>query len=117
MTDQTPAELGWVPEACTLPTAEQSLRLHEFDALFAESACGGERLASRQLRVTLSGSDELADSIRDLAAREMQCCSFFTFTVSTPEPGTVHLDIEVPAGHVDVLEALEARAAAVRSGR
>ncbi|MEV6153769.1 hypothetical protein AB0L53_25835 [Nonomuraea sp. NPDC052129] len=26
----------WVPSECTLPTAEQPLRVAEFDALFAE---------------------------------------------------------------------------------
>jgi hypothetical protein len=114
MTDQNGWDLAWVSEACTLPTAEQPLRLAEFDALFTAAVCDGERLAERQLRVTLSGGSDLADSVRDLADRETQCCSFFSFAVSTPQPGVVLLDVEVPAGRVDVLDALQAHAAIVR---
>lgn len=114
MTDQSPVEQGWVPEACTLPTAEKPLRLAEFDALLSAAAGGGNRLSPRHLRVTLAGGEDLAASVRDLAERETQCCSFFTFTVQTPTPGAVRLDIEVPAGHVDVLDALQARASLVR---
>jgi hypothetical protein len=114
MTDQSLSGPDWVPDACTLPTAQQPLRLAEFDALFTASVRGGERLGRRHLRVTLAGGEQLADSVQDLADRETQCCSFFTFTVGTPEPGVVRLDIEVPAGHVDVLDALQARAIAVR---
>ncbi|NES14989.1 MULTISPECIES: hypothetical protein [Micromonospora] len=114
MTDQNPVDLGWVPQACTLPTAEQPLRLAEFDTLFTASVRGGERLTPRHLRVTLAGGEELADSVRDLAERETRCCSFFTFTVAAPAPGVVRLDIEVPPGHVAVLDALHARATLVR---
>lgn len=115
MTDRSSVELGWVPEACTLPNAEQPLRLAEFDDLFLASVRGGERVAPRHLRVTLTGGQNLADAVRDLAERETQCCSFFIFAVDEPQSGVVQLDIEVPAGHVDVLDALEARTAAVRS--
>lgn len=113
MTDKSPAEPGWVPKTCTLPIAEQPLRLAEFDALFSASV-RRERLAPRHLRVTLAGGGELADSVRDLAERETRCCSLFTFAVSSPATGVVQLDVEVPAGHVDVLDALEARATSVR---
>lgn len=82
--------------------------------MFSASVPGGERLGPRHLRVTLAGGEDLADSVRDLAERETQCCSFFTFTVESPSPEAVRLDIEVPAGHVDVLDQLEARAARVR---
>jgi hypothetical protein len=109
-------ELGWAPQACTLPTAERPLRLAEFDALFSASANGSERLAAQHVRVTLRG-DEDPGSVRDLAERETQCCSFFTFTVTTPHPDVVQLDIEVPASHVDVLDALASRAEANRSRR
>jgi hypothetical protein len=114
MTDRASTGLARVPEACTLPTAEQPLRLAEFDALFAAAVRGGERLGAQHLRVTLAGDAELAKSVQDLADRETQCCSFFAFAVTAPQPGQVQLDIEVPAGHVDVLDALEARSADVR---
>lgn len=114
MTDQFSSGLAWVPEACTLPTAEQPLRLAELDALFMTAVRGGERLGAQHLRVTLDGGADLERSVRDLADRETRCCSFFTFTVTAPGPGQVQLDMEVPAGHIDVLDALARRAAAVR---
>jgi len=109
-------EEGWVPEACTLPTAEQPLRSAEFDELFSTAVRDGERLAPGHLRLTLVGGPERADAVRDLAERESQCCSFFRFGVEE-RGGVVRLDIEVPAGHVAVLDALAARAAAKRSQR
>lgn len=114
MTDQNTADPDWVPQACTLPSAEQPLRLAEFDALFTASVRGGERVAPRHLRVTLASGGDLTESVRDLAERETQCCSFFTLTVGSPAPGVVQLDMQVPAGHVDVLDALEARATLAR---
>ncbi len=110
MADRTAPRPSWVPDACTLPTAEQPLRLAEFDELFTRAARGGERLSARHLRVTLAGGPDLAESVRDLAAREAQCCSFFDFAVTAPQPGLVRLDIRVPAARVDVLDALAARA-------
>lgn len=44
-----------------------------------------------------------------MMARESECCSFFGFTV-TPVGDELH--VEVPAGHVAVLNALAVRAAA-----
>jgi hypothetical protein len=116
MTDENGPGVAWVPDACTLPTAEQPLRQAEFEALFTAAARDAERPTQQHLRVTVSGGSDVAASIRDLADRETQCCSFFAFTVSAPEAGVVQLDVEVPAGHVDVLDALQARAAAVRGG-
>ena len=66
----------WVPEACTLPTAEQPLRIAEFDRLFA-TAWRQERLATA-VAWPLDPAEELA--VRDLTARETECCSFFTFS-------------------------------------
>ena len=113
MTDQTPLDLGWIPQACTLPTARQPLRVAEFDELFSTAAASGQRLGPQHLRLTLTGGPDLPDMVRDLAEREAQCCSFFTFAVRTPQPGVVELDVEVPSGHIDVLDALEVRAATV----
>ena len=99
-----------------MPTAEQPLRLAEFDALFSAADRRSERLGAAHLRVTLAGDADLAASVRDLAAREVACCSFFTFSINSPAPGQVQLDIEVSAGHVDVLDALEDRAATAGGG-
>jgi hypothetical protein len=48
---------------------------------------------------------------RDLTGRETACCSFFTFTFAAAGD-VVHVDVQVPDAHVDVLDALADRAAA-----
>lgn len=111
------AGLTWVPQACTLPTAQQPLRLAEFDDLFANALDNSERLSRQHLRLNLTGPAHLQATVQDLAARENECCSFFAFTVTSEAPGRVAFDIEVPAAHADVLDALADRAVRVRSTR
>ena len=110
MTDQNQQGLDWVPQACKLPTAQQPLRLAEFDAMFGKAVRDAERAGPQHLRVELRGHAGLEESVRDLTARETECCSFFTFTVFSSSPGAVTLDVEVPAEHTDVLDALQRRA-------
>ncbi len=100
--------MSWIPEACTLPTAERPLRLREFDAMFAEATRDVRRVSDDHLRVELAPSPEVASRVADLAARETSCCSFFTFTL-TAASGALLLDVTVPAGHTDVLDGLAAR--------
>lgn len=111
MTAEASPDQGWVPAACTLPTAQRPLRLAEFDALFATAARDVERTDATRVRVTLAGPAGLEATVRDLAERESQCCSFFTFGVTADRSGRVVLDIAVPTAHVAVLDALAARAA------
>jgi hypothetical protein len=99
----------WVPEVCTLPIVERPLRLAEFDDLFATALRGQQRLSPTALRWRLDRAAE--PTARDLTVRESSCCSFFSFTFS-PAGDAVHLDVQVPAAHVDVLDALADRAAA-----
>jgi hypothetical protein len=117
MTAQASSGPAWVPDACTLPTAQRPLRRAEFDALFAAALLNSERVSSRHLRLTLAGAADLEAAVRDLTARESECCSFFTFTVTSPRPGDVRLDIEVPAGQVAVLDGLAGRAIGTRDTR
>ena len=129
MTTSTPASsapdpgLTWVRvDACTLPTADQPLRIAAFDDLFRTSlrdvtapAAGAPRA-----RLLLAGDDTLPARVRRLADAEAACCSFFTFTVTDLRreeadgagDTRVALDIEVPPGRSDVLGALVARASA-----
>jgi hypothetical protein len=94
---------------CTLPTAELPLRLAEFDDLFATALRGQQRLSVTALHWDL---DPMAEATaRDLTSRESSCCSFFTFTFR-PGGGVLHVDVEVPAAHAEVLDALARRAAA-----
>lgn len=100
----------WVPEACTLPTVDQPLRLKEFDDLFATSLRGLTRVSPTMLRWSL---DPAAEQVaRDLTARETECCSFFRFTFSLPGD-VLTVDVEVPPAQVAVLDALASRAAAM----
>jgi hypothetical protein len=106
-------DLAWVPEACTLPTAEQPSRLAEFDELFAAALRGITTTGPTRARLELAGPARLAETVRDLTARESSCCSFLTFTVTAPatDEETVILEIEVPPEYADVLAALVRRAA------
>ena len=99
----------WVPEVCTLPTADRPLRLAEFDDLFAAALRGQQRLSRTRLRWRLDPAAEQA--ARDLTGRESECCSIFSFTFA-PAAGAVQLDVAVPEAHAGVLDALADRAAA-----
>ncbi|HEX5596737.1 MAG TPA: hypothetical protein VFX61_12095 [Micromonosporaceae bacterium] len=101
---------SWVPDACTLPTAERPLRLAEFDQLFRDAVRGVDRLSAQHLRLRLAGGVQVEETARDLTARESSCCSFFTFSISRSGPDALSLDIRVPAAHVDVLDGLGKRA-------
>ncbi|MBF6340961.1 hypothetical protein IU450_34480 [Nocardia abscessus] len=103
---------GWAPDSCTLPTAEQPVRIAEFDAFFAASVRAIARPDRTRLDLVLVGGAEPEG--RDLTARESGCCSFFTFTFDGDENRPV-LHVEVPATHVDVLDAFERRGLAQSS--
>ena len=107
----------WVPDSCTLPTAEQPLRRAEFDTLFAASLRTVERLSAEHARLVLTGDETLPTRVQRLADAETACCSFFTFTLTPQPPDRVALDVEVPPTRSDVLAALVGRAErALRAG-
>ncbi|MET7334731.1 hypothetical protein [Nonomuraea sp. NPDC005650] len=114
MTQDIAPDLGWAPSACTLPTAERPLRVAEFDALFADAVHTAVRPERTRLRLGLGFSPDHAARAAELAARENCCCSFFTFTLTIAD-GTLALEVAVPPEHVDVLDALQARASAAVS--
>jgi hypothetical protein len=104
----TSKEQAWVPEACILPTVERPLRLAEFDELFATALRGRRRLSPTRLRWDLDPACEA--TARELTARESSCCPFFTFNFELGD-GALRLDVEVPEAYVEVLDALQQRAA------
>jgi hypothetical protein len=106
----------WVPDACTLPTAERPLRLAEFDQFFRDAVQGADRLSPQHLRLHLHAAEQVEERARDLTVRESSCCSFFTFDIA-PGPDSLTLDVRVPAAHADVLDALAERARSVRAQR
>ncbi|MEN3540115.1 hypothetical protein AAH991_33740 [Microbispora sp. ZYX-F-249] len=113
MTRDIVIDQKWVPSACTLPTAEQPLRLAEFDALFAEAVRAVRREERERLRLELVPAPEHAARAAGLTVRENGCCSFFTFTLTVADGGLT-LDVRVPPEHVEVLDALQARAETAR---
>ena len=103
-------ELNWAPEACTLPTAEQPLRVQEFGQLFATSLREIDRATPTRLRLVLEAPAR--DEAKRLVEAESACCTFFAFAVSDPADGRFNVDIEVSSTHIDVLDAIAAQAAA-----
>ena len=99
--------LTWAPAACTLPTAEQPLRVAEFDQLFADHLHRAHRLDPRTLELLLAADSR--DTVQDLTARESECCSFFAFAISDAGSDEIRLRIGVPAAHVAVLDGLADR--------
>jgi hypothetical protein len=97
----------WAPDACTLPTAERPLRIAEFDGLFT-FVVRADRREPQRLDLTLRPTVEAA--ARDLARRESECCSFFTFEFEPVGDGLV-MHIAVPPSQIEVLDAIEARVA------
>jgi hypothetical protein len=97
----------WAPHACTLPTSERPLRVAEFDALFSHVL---RMQRPEPTRLDLALHREAETTARDLATRESECCSFFTFEFEAAADDVV-MHISVPPSHADVLDALEARVA------
>lgn len=97
---------------CTLPTDEQPLRVAEFDDLFAAALRSVARPDPAHLDLGFDQCPEVEATLRDLIAREVECCSFFTFAVTVGEGG-LRVEVGVPSTHVDVLGALAARAVRV----
>jgi hypothetical protein len=95
----------WAPEACTLPTSGRPLRIAEFDDLFGY-VLQSARPDPTLLKLVLPRDVEAA--ARDLAQRESECCSFFTFTFDAVGDQVV-LHIYVPASQVGVLDVIETR--------
>ena len=63
-------ERVWVPDACTLPTAEQPSRVQEFDDLLGSSVRPAERIEPTRLRVHLPAGDDVVITAQSLIARE-----------------------------------------------
>ena len=95
----------WTPDACTLPTTERPVRIAEFEDLFAHVL-----RASRpdSTRLELLVPNDIEATARELARRESQCCTFFTFEFEAVG-GDVVMRVGVPPEQSGVLDAIEAR--------
>ncbi|HEX8093798.1 hypothetical protein [Jatrophihabitans sp.] len=105
-------DLSWAPSTCTLPTTEQPLRLAEFDDLFARHVRQVRRVDATHLWLALTGGPEVAATAAGLAARETECCRFFTFELQIGD-GALALGVSTGPAHADVLAALADRATAL----
>ncbi|HSI91848.1 MAG TPA: hypothetical protein VK925_00030 [Jiangellaceae bacterium] len=94
----------WTIEECTLPTVERPVRVREFSELFG-AAVRVERLAADRLRFELPNTPAVAGEAAQLAVREGECCSFFTFTL-TSDQASLRLEVGVPKGRAEILDAL-----------
>ncbi|SFD73116.1 hypothetical protein SAMN04487819_102367 [Actinopolyspora alba] len=108
-TEGSDSLLGWVPPSCELPPSRQPERAAEFDALFTAALRSFHEPEPTRLRLVLDPA--WRDTARDLAERENQCCSLFTFVLQQRDD-ELWLDITVPADQRPVLEALARHAAA-----
>ena len=79
--------------------------------MFASSVRAVERVTQTRLRLDLAANPAVAARVANLVVRETGCCSFFTFNL-VATGGALALEVAVPPGHVDVLDALVERAAA-----
>jgi hypothetical protein len=72
------------PIACDMTNAPDTgpERIAEYERLFAQALTGRERTAAG-IRFRLRADPGIEDWVRDLAAREKACCSFFDFSVAT----------------------------------
>ena len=106
--------MTWVPEACTLPTADQPLRVAEFDALLAAAIRPAERLDRGRLRIHLPADAGTVSTVRELIGRETECCSFFSFDVRAL-PEETELEVRVPESQTAVLDGMAQRAERART--
>jgi hypothetical protein len=74
-------EVTEVPVACELDRGAFEGRMREFGALFRDALVGRERTADG-IRFRFANRDGVEARVRDLAARELQCCSFFRFAIA-----------------------------------
>ena len=95
----------WAPEACTLPTSERPLRVTEFDDLFGYVQSSTR---SEPTRLDLVMPSDIEAAAHDLARRESECCSFFTFEFESVGDDVL-MRIGVPTEQISVLDAIEAR--------
>ena len=95
----------WAPDACTLPTADRPLRVAEFDQFFT-AVLRSQRQEPTRLDLVVPREAEAVG--RDLARRERECCSFFTFDFEADGDDVV-MHIGVPPTQIEVLDSLQAR--------
>ena len=107
--DNGPTDVGiagpWAPADCTLPAADQPLRMAEFRDLLDGAVIGSERLDETRLQLRLRRDRDTASRAAALATAETECCSFFVFALTVTSDSLL-LDITVPAARAGILDAM-----------
>jgi DNA-binding transcriptional MerR regulator len=108
---QEPAQETTAPISCTLAAGDADTRIREWQSLL-------ERVESREsspdgLALRLPLDAELLASLAALAAREVECCSFFTFTM-TVDSKAAWLQISAPANALPLVNEVFGSAGAPR---
>jgi len=98
-----------------LSPAQQPVRAAEWGDLFGAAVLNIRRVSSAAALLELRPDPAVAAQAADLAAREAQCCSFFTFN-QTVSGGKLTLEIGVPTEQVATLDALLGLAPAATEG-
>ncbi len=86
-----------IPIVCTLSPSETGQRLEEFERLFANQLRELTRPTPRQVRFVFNAAEEIEAAVRDLFAREHECCAFFDFVVERQDAELI-VRVQVPAG-------------------
>jgi MerR family copper efflux transcriptional regulator len=97
-----PSAVAKIPIACTLSADERVDRRGEWSEMLG-------RAATRELRdtgahLTFAPDPGVAAELADLAAREVDCCAFFTFMLTVTHDG-VGLDISAPTEAHELVKA------------
>jgi hypothetical protein len=96
-----------IPIACTLETDDLGTRVDEWKRML-------QRATSREMtdagaRITFASDAALAGELADLMAREVDCCAFFTFTLTVANDGIV-LGVTAPDDAKELVTAFAAPA-------
>jgi hypothetical protein len=92
-----------IPIACSLPADDMGDRLHEWQALLGKASAREPTPAGH--RLTFARDAELARALADLAAREIECCPFFTFAIRLTNDA-LQFDVEVPPEARELVDSL-----------
>src|SRR5262245_351704 len=92
------------PIACTLDAEAQRQRGREFEDL-ARAALLERRRLEGALRLRYRRSEGVEAAVRDLVARERQCCSFLRFELNVAGD-EIHLSISGPPEAAPILDAI-----------
>jgi hypothetical protein len=94
--------------ACSLDAAARGERVTEFQRLFTSDLLEHEREPA-SLRLVLATPEEREGLVRDLFAREVLCCPFFSFDIERVD-NTLSVHIGVPEEAASALDEFESLA-------